>query len=298
MGAGIYVVAVSGGVDSMVLLDMLKKRPGLKLIVAHYDHGIRPNSERDRKLVQDIARNHSLPFVFESGKLGPKTSEATARTARYKFLEGVRKAGGARAIMTAHHQDDVLETAVINLLRGSGRRGLTALRSTDDIVRPLLDYDKEQIYEYAKKHALKWHEDPTNTDTKYLRNYIRARVLPKFSPGQRAQLLILIDQLHAINREMDAHIAGLLHIQPALDKLDRSWLIHLPHDVAKEVVHSWLKRHEVADLNKKMVERLIVAMKTGRPGQSFDVDKKHKLHVSKENLALIVRTDGRLPQKK
>lgn len=288
VGAGTYVVAVSGGVDSMVLLDLMRRRPGAKLIVAHYDHGIRSDSERDRRLVQTTARKHHLPFVHDQGNLGPYASEAAARDARYAFLRRVQEVTGAKAILTAHHQDDVLETAIINLMRGSGRRGLTSLRSTDGILRPLLPYNKEQIRDYAHNHAVAWHEDTTNQDDSYLRNYIRLRVLPKFTDGQKAQLGILIDQLADINDQLDGHLINMLHVQPAHDELDRQWFIHLPHDVSKEVLHAWLRRHGVKNISKRTIERLLVAMKTAKPGAKIDVDKEHILYVHKRHLALQV----------
>lgn len=289
VGAGTYVVAVSGGVDSMVLLDIMRKRPGAKLIVAHYDHGIRPESDQDRKLVQTVAKKYQLPFVHDQGKLGPRTSEAAARSARYAFLHRVKDVTGAKAILTAHHQDDLIETAIINILRGSGRRGMTSLRSTDGIIRPLLTYDKAHIKEYAQNHALAWHEDVTNQDDRYLRNHIRHNVLSKFSDGQKAQLVILINQLTDINDELDARLVNMLHTQPARDQLDRQWFVHLPHDVAKEVLHAWLRRHGVKNMSKRTIERLLVAMKTAQAGTTIDVDKKHVLGIGKRDLALHLR---------
>ncbi len=287
VGAGTYIVAVSGGVDSMVLLDLLNKRPGLKLIVAHYDHGIRDDSHLDRKLVQNVAKKHNLKFVHEKGELGPHASEATARSARYEFLIKLRRASNARAIITAHHQDDVLETAIMNLLRGSGRKGLTSLKSTDKLIRPLLGYSKKQLRDYAEEHSLAWREDKTNEDIKHMRNYIRHNVLTKFTDGQKAQLLILLDRLRELNSEMDGHITGLLHVQPALNELDRQWFVGLPHDVAKEILHSWLSRHKVRNINKKTVERLIVKIKTGKIGQILDVDNRYKIQIRKQSLALV-----------
>lgn len=273
----------------MALLDLLQKRPGLRLVVAHYDHGIRSDSQIDMKLVQDVAKIHKLPFVHAEGKLEQGTSEAAARTARYNFLNSVKQASGAQAIITAHHQDDVLETAIINLLRGTGRRGLTALGNQPELVRPLLGYDKAQIRDYAIEHGLKWREDPTNTDIAFTRNYIRHKVMPKFSLGQRAQLLILLEELAAINLELNTHLEGLLHIQPALNKLDRAWFISLPHDIAKELLHSWLRKHGVRNITRPVIDRLVVAMKTKRPGQKIDVDQKHVLKIAGFTLALMPR---------
>lgn len=289
VGAGTYVVAVSGGVDSMVLLDILRQRPGIKLVVAHYDHGIRKDSQVDRKLVQKVAKKHGLMFVHLEGKLGIKTSEAKARAARYAFLNNVKQASGAKAIITAHHQDDVLETAILNMLRGSGRRGLTSLRSVEGLVRPLVDYSKQQLRDYAEEHSLLWREDESNTDTTYVRNYVRANVLPKFSEGQRAQLVILLERLRDLNDELDARLVDLLHTQPALNQLDRAWFIHLPHDIAKEVTLAWLRRHNARDVTKKTIERLVVGMKTAKYGQYIDVDNRYKIHVKRDILALVPR---------
>src|SRR5262249_18822874 len=153
------VVAVSGGVDSMTLLDVLAKQPDLRLVVAHFDHGIRADSEQDRQLVQAAAERYGLPFVFDMGHLGPATSEAKARRARYDFLRRVQRSSGARAVVTAHHQDDVLETAMLNLLRGTGRRGLTSLNSRPGLERPLLDTPKWKIKDHALSARLNWRED-------------------------------------------------------------------------------------------------------------------------------------------
>lgn len=310
VGAGTYVVAVSGGVDSVVLLDLLMKQYGSKVksqkfkgrhsdiqtlgsnrrfIVAHFDHGIRTDSAQDRKLVQMLTKEYGLQFIHESGHLGVNTSEAAARTARYGFLYQVMAASGARGIITAHHQDDLLETAILNLLRGSGRRGMTSLKSSEPLVRPLLAYSKDQLRDYAHNHSLNWREDPSNNDLRYRRNYIRAKILPKFSAGQRAQMLILIDELMQTNQELDAHIINLLHAQTKLREVDRGWFIHLPHDIAREVVHALLRRLGVRNLERKTVERLIIAMKTAKPGSKIDIDHKHILGVGKQSLALLPR---------
>lgn len=290
VGPGTYVLAVSGGVDSMVLLDLLRQRTGVKLIVAHFDHGMRSDSHLDRQLVEEAAKKHNLMFVHDRANLAPSASESTARTARYRFLERVRQASGAKAIITAHHKDDVLETAILNMLRGSGRRGLTSLRSTDGLVRPLLAYDKEHILEYANTHALSWRDDATNFDTRYKRNYVRHNLLPAFTPGHRAQLAILIEELHELNDHLDGHIANLLHTQPARNRIRRNWFTHLPHEVARELVHFWLRQHGAKDVVRPTVERLVIAMKTGRPGKVIDVDKHLKLELSKFYITIVTHT--------
>lgn len=282
---GRYVVAVSGGVDSMALLDALWQQPDVKLVVAHFDHGIRADSAEDRRLVKATAHKYGLPFVYHRGELGPDASEATARQARYDFLHQVRQAANAQAIITAHHQDDRLETAVINLLRGTGRRGLTALKSHDLVFRPLLSYDKQQIRDYAQSRQLEWHEDSTNQDEKYLRNYVRLKILTRFTPEQRSQLLAHLNAASLMDQELEQLLAVQLHIQPALDKLDRHWFTDLPHNVAKEVMASWLRAHGVS-FDRKTIERLVVAAKTYQPHKQMQINNHYALKVEKDFLAL------------
>lgn len=286
---GTYVLAVSGGVDSMVLLDMVRRRPDMKLVVAHFDHGIREDSHADRRLIQDVTRRHGLPFVYDEGKLGPDASEETARKARYEFLHRVRQASGARAVITAHHQDDLLETAVHNMLRGTGRRGLVSLHSREHVYRPLLDIPKADLVAYAKDQGLAWREDSTNTDLRYRRNYIRHEILPKFTNEQKQELLRHIRNIHSLHDELETQLINHLHLHPATNQLNRHWFIMLPHSVAREVMAAWLRRYEVEDVTRHTLERLIVAAKAYSPGKQTDVDKKYALYVEKTILALRLR---------
>ena len=282
---GTYVVAVSGGVDSAALLHALHDRPGLKLVVAHFDHGIREESAEDRVFVQQLAAGYGLPFVYDEGRLGAGASEAAARTARYDFLGRVRRASGARAIITAHHQDDLLETAILNMLRGTGRKGLTALASRRGLERPLLQVPKSTLAAYAREQGLKWREDATNADPSYLRNYVRQRIVPRFSAADRANLLALLGKLSATNRELDAALAGIIAAQPA-DRLDRQWFTQLPHAVSKEVLAAWLRGWGVRDFDSKTLERLTVAGKTAPPGKLFPVRAGVAMQVHARHLAL------------
>jgi len=288
---GTWVVAVSGGVDSMTLLHMLHKLQAkhpksYHFVVAHFDHGIRPDSDIDRKHVQKVAASYKMPFVFEQASLGPKASEAAARKARYAFLHKVKRSTSARGIITAHHQDDALETAIHNLLRGTGRRGLSSLQHSTDLQRPLLAMSKQQLIDCAANHGLVWREDSTNQDTTYIRNYIRHNLLTKFSLGQKAQLAILIDDMRSLNQQIDQDLTNLLHIQPHIQHVERQWFIGLPHNVAREFVHAWLRERGVQKIDRKTIERLVVAIKAAHPGRVFSVDKSWQLHIGRNIVAL------------
>lgn len=283
------MVAVSGGVDSVALLHMLRQVQGLELTVAHYDHGIRPDSAQDRELVAALASEYGLPFVHEAGRLGPGTSEAVARKARYHFLHGVRQASGAGAVVTAHHQDDLLETIILNLLRGTGRRGLSSLKSTDVVKRPLLHVPKKELLRYAEREGLQWREDSTNSDTRYLRNHIRHNLLPRFAEADREVLLAIARRTAKLNVEINRQLAHYLHLQPGVLALDRSEFNTLPQAVAREVMAEWLLTHTDAELSKLLLERLVAAAKSGRDGSKVDVNRGHWLHIRRDALALKPR---------
>lgn len=286
---GRYVVAVSGGVDSVVLLQLLRQMPDVQLVVAHFDHGIRAESGDDRRFVQALAAQNGLPFVFAEGRLGGTASEAAARDARYAFLLKVMREQGAQAIMTAHHEDDLLETAILNLLRGTGRKGLSSLKSNVPLLRPLLHVQKQTLRDYAIEHQLEWHEDRTNASTVYLRNYIRHKLLPRFDETARTRLRALLDSAAATNDEIDAMLGELLRLQPTTDSLDRQKVIMLPYVVSKELLAAWLRAHDLRAFDKKTIERLTVAAKTYAPGKVIDIDAAHVIHVEKHKLALTLR---------
>jgi tRNA(Ile)-lysidine synthetase-like protein len=286
---GKYVVAVSGGVDSVVLLNLLNKDTNLDLTVAHFDHGIRDDSFIDRELVEKIARKDNLEFVFLEGKLSKKPSENEAREARYEFLYEVLKSTKSKAIITAHHQDDLIETAIFNIFRGTGRKGLASLNSTDKIIRPLLNIPKKNIYEYARSHKLEWREDPTNQDTAISRNHIRHNVIPKLSDAKRRELLVIIDRTGKLNKLIDSDILSLLENDSDTKLIDRDLFISLPHAVAKETMTTWLRQNSVRDFNSKLIEKLTIAAKTYKNGQKMDVNNEYFLYINKGKLALTER---------
>ncbi len=296
LAPGKYVVAVSGGVDSMALLHVLTELmagdKGLELgdfTIAHFDHGIREDSAEDRKLVQQTAKQLGLPFVYKEGKLGPQASEAVAREKRYEFLREVQQQAGAEAIITAHHQDDALETAVMNLLRGTGRRGLSSLQSRSGLLRPFLHTPKASIIAYAQAHQVVWREDSTNQDPRYHRNEIRQRVMPRLDVFDRAMLWGHIAYAYKLNDEIDALLAELLRTQPQPDVLDRTFFIQLPHNISRELLAAWLRSHGTT-FDRRSIERLVVFAKTAAPGKRADIDADHLLVANKKHITLRGRS--------
>lgn len=265
-----YIVAVSGGVDSVVLFHLLITSHNFiptNLIVAHFDHGMRSDSAEDKALVRNMAEQAGCSFESGQGILGKNASEATAREVRYKFLRSIQEKYRAKAIITAHHQDDLLETVVLNMLRGSGRRGYTSLRSSEFLVRPLLQTAKTDITTYAKKNKLVWREDSTNSDETYRRNYIRKRIMPKLTQPARKTLLSMLDKQEVINDEMDS----ILDLYVATDTLPRNFLLNFSYKERCEILASWLRKHQLFSFDRLLIERLAVSTVVTRPGRCIDI---------------------------
>jgi len=280
-----FVVAVSGGVDSVVLLHKLvaKKSADITYIVAHYDHGMRPESPEDAEFVRLIAKNSQLGFELGQGELGSNASEALAREKRYKFLRTVKQKYDADKIITAHHQDDIIETIVINLLRGTGPRGLMPMLKPSDILRPLLNTTKQQLIDYAVEHELEWREDSTNSDETYLRNYVRKNIAPKMASSSD-QLLRIRRRLGDIYYEADQLVK--LAVPPG-NILHRSDFLRYSYSVQREIVRAWLLQMGIDELDKSVIERVALAIKTMQTGKKLDIGNTHWLSSSKQNVQII-----------
>jgi len=179
------LIAVSGGVDSVVLCDLFSKSK-IKFAIAHCNFTLRnKESDEDAEFVETLSEKYNVPFHFISfptstiAKQKKESIQVAARNLRYEWFEKIRKEFKYDYIATAHHQNDSIETFFINLLRGSGIKGLTGISNKNGkIIRPLLFAAKEEILNYAKKNKLKFREDSSNASDKYVRNKIRLKLIP------------------------------------------------------------------------------------------------------------------------
>jgi tRNA(Ile)-lysidine synthase len=182
------VVAVSGGADSVALLDIMTRLDcGLHLVVAHLNHCLRgAESDADEAFVASLADNYHLPFVSQRCDVADLARrerlslEDAGRRARYAFLEQTAAQYRASSIALAHHQDDQAETVLIRLLRGSGGTGLAGMASAagEKLKRPLLQVSRAKLEQYLKQRGLTFRTDSTNADTAILRNSIRHELIP------------------------------------------------------------------------------------------------------------------------
>lgn len=179
-------IAISGGVDSVVLLDLFLKS-GIQVSLLHCNFQLRgTESDGDKNFVEGLASKYKLPFFtinFETltyAKKNKTSIQIAARELRYSWFKQIATEQKIDKIALAHHMDDSVETFLINLSRGTGLEGLTGIPKENSIFfRPLLPFSKDEILEYAKENCLLWREDSSNKETKYVRNFLRQEVIPK-----------------------------------------------------------------------------------------------------------------------
>jgi tRNA(Ile)-lysidine synthase len=233
------VVAVSGGPDSLALLSILREilpAVPLHLTVAHFDHGWRADSADDRDFVASMSATWGYAFHTARAADDTPRTESAARTARYAFLRQTAADTGSTAIALGHTQDDQVETLLLHLLRGSGSRGLGAMRRRDaDLARPLLDISRRDIEAYLSRLHLIPRRDPSNEDPRFTRNRLRQQVLPAidaFDPSARELLARTADILSEEDRFLEDAIADL----PADLAHDRVAFAKLPPAVQRRVI--------------------------------------------------------------
>lgn len=218
--AGSALVAVSGGPDSVALLDLLvrtREVHSLHLTVAHFDHGIHPDSAAVSQRVAELAAGMGLAFEGGRDALGPDAGETVAREARYRFLESLRLRLNASAVFLGHHADDQAETVLMRVLMGSGPAGLAGMETVSGtLVRPLLPFRRIELTQYVRSRSLPVWVDPANADGRHHRVWIRTELLPELRarlPAIESSLLRVAAQARGDRLAWNA----LLDAMPGLD---------------------------------------------------------------------------------
>ena len=268
-----YLIGVSGGRDSVALLHWLVECGYNKLIVCHLNHRLRGRSSRaDAIFVQKLAAKYDVGLALgaiDARALAMRTKqsiETAARDARYKFFARVARRRRCRTIFLGHHADDLVETFLINLFRGAGTGGLSAMRGVSvrkidnvklQIVRPLLGVSREQIDDYVRKHRLKFREDASNKNLAPLRNRIRHRIIPEIEKQLGRNVRGTIWRAATIAAEEENFFEALLPDKLSkLTALAVKPLRAMPIAVQRRMLHEWLRARDVPDLSFDLVERV------------------------------------------
>ncbi|MDG4653755.1 tRNA lysidine(34) synthetase TilS [Chryseobacterium arthrosphaerae] len=185
-----YLLAVSGGADSMVLASLFnglgktKGNSGYRFEVAHINYKLRgKDSDLDQKVVQDFCEKNHIKFhlyqVSEKDNKPENSIQLWARELRYRFFKEIQEKEDLKFLVTAHHLNDQLETFIINLSKAAGINGLSGIPANDNnILRPLLSFSKKEIYQFAEQNHIEFREDLSNKKSDYLRNKIRNEIVP------------------------------------------------------------------------------------------------------------------------
>ncbi|TRX52013.1 tRNA lysidine(34) synthetase TilS [Fulvivirga sp. M361] len=284
------LVAVSGGVDSMVLIHLLKEAK-LPFAIAHCNFQLRDKaSEQDEAFVRATAHKMDVPFFIETfninnyaTKKGISTQMA-ARELRYGWFEQLMVKHDFDWLLTAHHLNDSLETTLLNLAKGTGLSGLRGISSgKNNLARPLLSFTKEQIIDYAKREHIEWREDTSNHSTKYKRNLIRHDVIPvlkEINPGLLATFRQTQQRLQATE----------VFLEGVLQEKSNNWVRKIGKDIIidfKEIDNIIVLDYLLKPYGFKFdqVKNIMERMAQSPPGKVF-YTTRYKLNIDRDSLIL------------
>lgn len=282
------VVAVSGGIDSVVLLDKMKDE---NILVAHFNHQARISADSDESFVKKLAKKYRKPFIsaklqdfYPSWKPFSHLSEEVARKARYQFLFDLAKKENGN-IYTAHHLDDLVETVAINLIRGTGWRGLTPFYDRR-IIRPLIENTKQELVKYAAEKKITFCQDPTNNEPDYLRNRIREKMIDEIGLEEKQEILRLYKKQITLREEMEQEIK----IAISKLKVNDSAFLKMPFyemedAVAVEILKTLMSQFGIL-LTYPQLNDFLDAIRNFRPQTYFNLPKDHLVKITKSEVVI------------
>jgi tRNA(Ile)-lysidine synthase len=316
----ILLLGVSGGPDSICLLDKLQKA-GIELIIAYYNHHLRPESDEDSEFVKQAADFRGLKFIKGGGdvlqfaKKGHKSIEEAARIYRYKFLFEQAIKQGASAVAVGHTADDQVETILMHIIRGCGLEGLQGMQPCIKsefnqeifLIRPLLYYWREEVIDYCKKNNLDYREDRSNNDLKFLRNRLRNELIPdlqKYNLNVKEHIFnlgeIVSGDLDNINHISKINFQDcLLNENEDFIVLSLSSLLNLVDGQKRQVIQIAFKKILPSgdEINFDLIEKIIFVLEN--PNQSKHLELLSNLELSIEgDCILIYKKGAQLPHYK
>ncbi|HEY2807053.1 MAG TPA: tRNA lysidine(34) synthetase TilS [Gemmatimonadales bacterium] len=298
-GPGLALLAVSGGADSLALLDLIAgiaPARGLELLVVHADHGIHPESAKVAAMVSRVAaERYALDSVVERFALGADAGETIAREARYAFFRRVQAGRGGRFLVTAHHSDDQVETVLLRLLRGSAPAGLAGIpeRGADGLVRPLLPFRRAELAAHVAACGLEPFADPANADLRHNRSWVRTSLLPLLRDrfGEAAEEHLLSVARHA-EAELVAWDAALdlfsgidAQVRAGLVDVARAPLADYDSQLSARLLRAGARRAGIM-LGPAQAQRVIAFARQAASGRSLELGEGVIAEVAFERLVL------------
>lgn len=264
-----YLIGVSGGRDSVALLHWLTNLDYKKLIVCHLNHQLRGrSSDADARFVEKLAATYRADFelgaanVRALAKKKKMSIETAAREARYSFFAKAAKRYRCRTIFLAHHADDLVETFLLNLIRGAGLTGLAAMRDVSNrrldnidltIVRPFLSVWRTEIDDYVREHRLKFRDDASNKNLTRMRNRIRNRIIPYLEKNLGRNIRQNIWRTAIIASEEENWIENQLPDSTGVE-LSVANLRALPTALQRRAILKWLRAQNISEVGFEVIE--------------------------------------------
>ncbi|MBT0811142.1 tRNA lysidine(34) synthetase TilS [Litoribacter ruber] len=289
-----YLIAISGGLDSVVLTYLMQMAK-IKFILAHCNFGLRgKESDGDEQFVRDFAAKlgkeifvqhfNTKGYAYENGI----STQMAARDLRYGWFDSLVEEQKLAGTVVAHHLDDQVETIMLNLLRGTGIEGLYGMAEVKgELIRPLLAFSKQQLLDFAQQEGLSWREDSSNQDSDYKRNFLRNKVLPLLTEEDPAAMEVMIRSFGRVKDTGRAYfhfqnewLKGHLQSEGAFQKLSIPDLLKIPG--FKSVLFYWLRDF---GFNYFQVEDLAQAIRNRNTGGSFH-SSQAVLNIDREFLIL------------
>lgn len=286
-------LAISGGVDSIVLLNIFQKikdKNNLNLYIMHYNHKWRKDSSKDAKLIKNYCKKFDLNFIYKeaSGKI--VKNEEHARNQRYAFFNECIKRYKLKVICTAHHKDDQIETIIFRLARGTGPKGLLPIKKVTKlngtcIVRPLLDVTKDKIIRYAHNNKLSFNEDFTNKSLEYKRNLIRLKIIPelkKINPEASNNIIECAHLIYANSLLADKYFLSLLKAMSfkSAFKLCRLQFLRLDDYIQNAFLYWFLDRNNI----QGSIAKIKIIKKIIQKESSMDLNNDFRLIINKRHI--------------
>lgn len=287
-----FILAISGGLDSMVLLEVfLRLRPQARLKVAHFHHGPSANAELDqfRELALETVKHKILSLqrenvIFYSDKSTILIeSEDEMRSARWHFLRGLKSTDDV--FVTAHHLDDRLETMLLKMLRGTSLEGILAFKMwNEEIFRPFLNSTKKELVEFAEDRKISWVEDPSNRDQHYLRNWLREKWLKELDEKLEGGSKNLARSLLKIGNSANENSVFELVLIEDKDQfvLSRQWYVSLSKSDQLRGLAQFLKKHQIYSFTSGHLEEIRKRLDKNQKDITFELlGKKWVINASR-----------------
>ncbi len=296
------IVATSGGPDSMCLLHLmceLKSKLNLKIIVAHVNHKLRAESEEEALFVKEVSDKYNLIYEYmEILEYNDDNLENDARTKRYEFFNKLVKKYHANYLMTAHHGDDLMETILMRLTRGSSLKGYSGFKKEfayEDytIVRPLITETKKDIQNYMDEHGYKYYIDQSNFSENYTRNRYRMKVLPFLKnedPLVHRKFLKFSEELTDVNNFLEKYIENLINEISDEEGIKVTELRKLDKFLLKKVIEYTLTKIYIDDLfliNDKHTNLIIGMIRSDKSNNQVNLPNNYRAVKSYNNYKIV-----------